>query len=84
VYVYNEISWKEGVFSFHKKPLGDIMKVLSRWYDVDVEFSNPEIEKEGFNGVLGKEQNLSDILETIKTFGIIKEYKILDKTVFLE
>jgi hypothetical protein len=56
VNVYNEISWKEGVFSFHRKSLKDIMTVLSRWYDMDVNFEDPNLGKAGFNGVLGKDQ----------------------------
>ncbi|MGQ7944370.1 FecR family protein [Flavobacterium sp. WC2509] len=82
--VYNEISWKEGVFSFKRKSLEDIMKVLSRWYDLDVEFANPELKKSGFNGTIGKDQKIEEVLETIKGFGIIKDYKITGKTVILK
>lgn len=84
VNVYNEISWKDGVFSFRKKPLEEIMKVLSRWYNIDVNFVNPELKSEGFNGVLGKDQNIEEILESIKKFKIIEDYEIIDKTVFLK
>jgi transmembrane sensor len=84
VNVYNEISWKDGVFIFRKKPLGDIMKVLSRWYDVDVHFANPELKDLGFNGVLGKDQNIEDILETIKNFGVIEDYDIENNKIILK
>lgn len=81
---YNEISWKDGVFSFRKKPLGEIMKVLSRWYDIDVQFDNEELKKVGFNGVLGKEQKFEDILKRIKKFKVIKDYEIKNKKVILK
>lgn len=84
VNIYNEISWKDGIFSFRKKPLEEIMKVLSRWYNIDVNFVNPELKSEGFNGVLGKDQNIEEILESIKKFKIIEDYEIIDKTVFLK
>lgn len=84
VNVYNEISWKEGVFSFRRKPLVEIMKVLSRWYDIDVNFESPELEKALFNGALGKDQNIEDILNTIKNFGVIKDYEIINKTILLK
>jgi ferric-dicitrate binding protein FerR (iron transport regulator) len=84
VNVYNEVSWKDGVFSFRKKPLVDIMKVLSRWYDVDVEFDNADLKNAGFNGVLGKDQNIEDILKTIKSFGVIEDYDINNKRVILK
>jgi ferric-dicitrate binding protein FerR (iron transport regulator) len=84
VNVYNEISWKEGVFSFRRKPLVEIMKVLSRWYDIDVNFESPELERAQFNGALGKDQNIEDILNTIKNFGVIKDYEIINKTILLK
>lgn len=82
--VYNEISWKEGVFSFENKSLKDMMKVLTRWYDIDVVFKNKAIEKEEFIGVLRKSQDLQEILACIKDVGIIKEYKIYGKKVIIE
>ncbi|WP_310560838.1 FecR domain-containing protein [Flavobacterium sp.] len=82
--VYDDISWKEGVFSFKRKSLEDIMIVLSRWYDLDVKFANSELKKSGFNGIVGKDQKIEDILETIKSYGVIKEYKIINKTVILK
>ena len=79
--VYDEIAWKEGVFSFKRKSLEEIMKVLSRWYDLEVKFANPELKKSGFNGIVGKDQKIEDILETIKSYGVIKDYEIINKTV---
>lgn len=82
--VYNEVSWRQGVFSFENKPLKEIMKVLSRWYNMDVVFINEEIGNEAFTGVLGKDQNIEDILATIKNFGIINNYYIKNKTITLK
>lgn len=82
--VYDEIAWKQGVFSFKRKSLEDIMKVLSRWYDLEVKFANPQLKKSGFNGIVGKDQKIEDILETIKSYGVIKEYEIKNKTVILK
>ena len=82
--VESEISWKDGIFSFNGKPLKDIMKVISRWYDVDVAFESEELKELTFVGVLGKDQNLTKILETIKTLSIIKNYEIYDKKVTLK
>lgn len=82
--VYDEISWKEGIFSFEKKSLKEIMKIISRWYDVDVIFNNKTIENEEFIGILSKDQNIEEILTIIKNFGIIKDYQIYGKKVILE
>lgn len=65
--VYNEISWRKGVFSFKNKSLKDMMQVLSRWYNIDIEFENNTLKDLKFNGVLSKTQNIENILLTIKT-----------------
>ncbi|WP_157614193.1 FecR family protein [Pseudotamlana agarivorans] len=67
VEVEDEISWRKGVFNFSNKPLGDIMKVLSRWYDINITINNMEIKNLKFTGVLSKQLTIIDILETIKT-----------------
>lgn len=59
------IAWKNGVFSFRKLPLADIMRTLSRWYDVDVVFLSQEISSIQLTGVFDKEQSIEDILSII-------------------
>jgi len=80
--VYSEISWKEGVFSFKEKPLKDIMKVISRWYDVNVIFENKELELLKFNGVLDKERSVEKVLSIMKST-TINNYEIDNKTIRL-
>lgn len=82
--VYNEISWKEGVFSFDGKSLEEIMKVLSRWYDMEVVFENENIKNEKFYGVLRKDHNIEKIISIIVDFGILKEYEFKDKILVLK
>jgi ferric-dicitrate binding protein FerR (iron transport regulator) len=75
------ISWTKGVFNFKDKSLKEIMKVLSRWYDVDVSFKNKALEKVKFNGVLNKNQTINDILNGIKNTNFINAYDIEDKKI---
>tara|TARA_B110000090_G_scaffold209467_1_gene266159 strand:+ start:2685 stop:3854 length:1170 start_codon:yes stop_codon:yes gene_type:complete len=81
--VKGEISWKDGVFSFVDKPLIDIMKVISRWYDVDIIFENKELESVEFMGTLNKNQSIEEILSIMKSFSI-NNYEIKDKTIILK
>ncbi|SDM31073.1 FecR family protein [Kriegella aquimaris] len=78
--VYDEISWKEGLFSFKNRPLEDIMQVLSRWYDVDVVFQTEAIKKLTFNGVFRKTLKLDEILNIIKNTNEVN-YEINKKTI---
>ena len=47
-------------------------------------FTKPEIEKKEFVGVLGRNQKIEEILNTLKEFGNIKDYEIKDKTIILK
>ena len=76
-----DISWTKGLFSFKDKSLKEIMKVLSRWYDVEVSFENEALEKVKFNGVLNKNQTLNDILNGIKNTKFINAYDIENKKI---
>jgi len=82
--VYDETSWRNGLFSFKNKSLKEIMKVLSRWYDIDVLFLNKDMEGVKFRGVLSKDQNLEDILLTIKNTNFINAYEINNKKIILK
>jgi ferric-dicitrate binding protein FerR (iron transport regulator) len=81
---YNEVLWTKGIFSFKSKNLKEIMNVMSRWYDVQVVFQNPELEKVKFNGVLSKNDNIKEILTIIKKTNFIKEYEIKDQIIIIK
>ncbi len=42
-------AWMEGYFFFDGATLGDIMKELGRWYNVNIEFADPETAAYKFN-----------------------------------
>ena len=82
--VYNEVSWKDGVFSFENKTLEEVMKVLSRWYDTKIIFKNESIKNEEFLGILRKDKKLEIILKSIKNSGVIKNFEIGNKRIEIE
>ena len=81
--LYSIIAWKDGVFSFRSKPLKEIMKVISRWYDTEVIFNDVALENVTFNGSLDKKLNIEEILSIIGSTNNI-EYEINDKTIILK
>ncbi len=82
--VYSETSWRKGLFVFKGMPLKEIMKVLSRWYDVDIVFADAKLGNVKFNGVLNKNQNLEEILTTIKNTDFINAYEIKNNKITLK
>ena len=84
VYVDYDIAWVRGYFNFKDKPLTEIMKVLSRWYDVDITFESQSLKAVKFSGLLSKTQNIEDILNGIKNTKFINAYDIEDKTISIK
>ncbi|WP_289659140.1 FecR family protein [Flavobacterium panacagri] len=81
--VFNEVSWKDGTFSFQEMPLKEIMKVLERWYDIKTVFKNKAVENRTFNGILDKDQKIEEILNIISNTNNIA-YEINQKTVIFK
>ena len=83
VNIYNETAWRLGSFSFKNKTLKEIMKVLSRWYDVDIVFENKKLETIKFNGLLSKKMTLEEILIPIKRSSNLN-YTVNDSKIILK
>lgn len=66
VEVYDYVAWKDGMFLFKDKPLEDIFNVLSRWYDIEVEFEEKALQEIKFNGRFKQKQKLQNILHIIE------------------
>ncbi len=65
------IAWKTGRFYFNNKTLRDIMKTLSRWYDVNVVFVDAEASRIRFTGDLKRYESFEQILTLIeKTYEV--------------
>jgi len=59
------IAWKNGDFYFDETPLADMMKELSRWYDVEVQYEKT-IPQEFFNGGMSRNVSLDTVLEFLR------------------
>lgn len=78
--LFDEIAWKQGYFSFKGKTLDELMKTLSRWYDVEYVFVNPEKENLRFSGVLERESTIDELLTYIEKTNEI-QFKIEGRSV---
>jgi len=63
------MAWKNGIFNFHKASLQEVMRQLSRWYDVEVVYEKgiPAIE---FGGEMGRDLTLSQVLKGFEDMDI--------------
>ncbi|MBB6126521.1 FecR family protein [Mucilaginibacter lappiensis] len=63
------VSWKNGKFLFRNTDLHTIMRQLSRWYDVDVEYQGNVVQKH-YRGRISRNVPVSEIFQILKTSGI--------------
>jgi ferric-dicitrate binding protein FerR (iron transport regulator) len=63
------IAWKEGWFQFHMATLPDVMRQLSRWYDVDVKYP-ANIPDRAFEGRIQQDLTLTQILKILERYQV--------------
>lgn len=59
-------AWKEGLFVFENKPLEEIMNTLSRWYNINVFYSNQAVKLYHFTGDLERYGDFRKTLNMIE------------------
>ena len=62
--VEEAIAWKNGYFYFKNSSLQNVMRQLSRWYDVEVAYEGA-IPERTFGGELSRSLNISQILQVL-------------------
>lgn len=79
------IAWKEGYFRFNDEKLESIMRKVSRWYDVEIEYENEKLKNEPFAGVTTRFANVSKLFRMLELTNEVrfridgKKIKVLDK-----
>ncbi len=70
------IAWKNNKFMFYETELRDVMKGLSRWYDIQVEYQG-NIPATYFYGEIGRDKNLAEVIRLIENSGV--KFKLKQK-----
>ena len=83
VNVCNYIGWKDNQLIFHKETLEEIMRILARWYDIEVVFENNDLKQLEFSGNLNK---YTDIETFFRLFGIGANvrFQLSGRTVYIK
>ena len=64
-------AWKEGLFQFWNTDLEEIMRQLSRWYDVEVTYLNAK-KNVSFTGFISRDVTIANVLHMLEETGNIK------------
>lgn len=72
------VAWKNGFFYFEDNSIQEVMRQLSRWYDVDIKYDG-QLPARRFSGEISRDVNASQILDILSFKKI--HYKIDGKTI---
>lgn len=61
----NAIAWETGTFSFDNEPITSIMKKISRWYDVDIVYTD-DVSDMRFGGTVSRFADINKVLSKLQ------------------
>jgi len=73
------VAWKNGYFSFYRADLQTVIRQISRWYDVEIQYSG-HIPEGQFGGKIDRNSNVSEVLKILEESGVhfrIEEKRII-------
>jgi len=63
------VAWKNGIFQFNEADIQTVMRQISRWYDIDVEYKG-KIPADLYRGKISRNVNVSQVLKILELSGI--------------
>jgi ferric-dicitrate binding protein FerR (iron transport regulator) len=65
------LAWKNDQFIFESHDIQYVMRIISRWYNVEVEYVGA-IPENKFGGAISKFENISEVLKSLESTGRVK------------
>ncbi len=72
------IAWKNGLFKFDNADIETVMRQLSRWYDVTVQYKG-KVPDNHFTGYISRNSKLSQVLKMLELSGV--EFQVEDRKI---
>lgn len=66
------IAWKNGYFRFNNETLEQAMNKIARWYNVTIEYKDPNIKDRNVYGSLSRFSNIGDVLNLLELTEAVK------------
>lgn len=64
------VAWKNGYFLFNNEKVADIMKQISRWYDVEISYQG-DVSRKAIGGSLSRSKNVAEVLNMLELTGTV-------------
>ena len=66
------IDWKNGDFVFRGESLENVMRKISRWYDVEVSYASDDLKAITVGGFVSRSRSISAVLQLMERTGKLK------------
>jgi len=76
------LGWKNGNFVFDDESLPVIMRQISRWYDVDIQYENIDSKGKFFGGTISRKKNIAQVLDILELTGSV-HFKTIGRSVIV-
>jgi len=63
--VAESLSWVKGQFWFNDESIQSVMRKISRWYDVEIQYEGTP-SSDGLNGRISRDKNISQVLKALE------------------
>ncbi len=63
-YVFS--AWRDGYFLFSDEGLEDILKMMSRWFDIEIRLENEDYSSKRFNGKISREMGIMPLMSKLQ------------------
>jgi len=60
------VAWKNGYFLFDNETLESIMRKISRWYDIRVQYTDSSLKNQLFSGTISRYTLVSQVIKTLE------------------
>jgi len=80
--IQQTMAWKNGFFIFHDLNIVEVMKQVSRWYDVDIEYQNEDVKNNEFGGTISRYKSITELLDIMQLTRSV-HYKIEGRRVII-
>lgn len=78
------MAWKNGYFRFDDQDIRSIMKQVSRWYDVDVEFKGKSLNSKQFGGTFYRTKDIAELLSHLEQLDNNIHFKMIGRRIVIE
>lgn len=76
------VSWKEGEFVFKQERLENIMKKISRWYDVEIFYLNQSVKDYHFTAWFKKDRGIDYVIKQLRATNRL-DVRIKNRTIII-